>query len=386
MEYACGCGLFYNQTYNSSLFVIFSLDYYYGSFSTNGDGPEVVWSANPNNPVGINAGLQLTSERGLVLQDANGTIAWSTNISSKSVAALNLTDMCNLVLLDEQNATIWQSFDHPTDTLVLGQKLVAGQNLTSQGGLNKFSLSLTSEGWFAYINSNPPQCYFSYNPDNVSFSYVQFHNQSLDFFRVNEPSPGPLYDSSDIPITSKYMRFGPDGHLRVYDSYWDEVSDFLQIGYCRYPTACGNYGICTNDQCSCPRAINGTNYFRAVNDMLPNLGCSLVTPLSCEASENHILLELHNITYFAFQTPSLRDIISPDHRHIDLENCKKACLKDCSCKAAIYNSSNLVGNCYLQSQIFSLMSIDEKQETYFNVYIKVHKVQMSQLVQFLLDS
>jgi hypothetical protein len=188
-------------------------------FSTDDDGPEVVWSANPNNPVGINAGLQLTSERGLVLQDANGTIAWSTNISSKSVAALNLTDMCNLVLLDEQNATIWQSYDHPTDTLVLGQKLVAGQNLTSQGGLNKFSLSLTSEGLFAYINSNPPQCYSSSNPDNVSFSYVQFHNQSLDFFTVNEPSPGPFY--AELPITSKYMRFGPDGHLRVYDSYWE---------------------------------------------------------------------------------------------------------------------------------------------------------------------
>jgi hypothetical protein len=241
--YACGCGLFYNQTYNSSLFVIFSLHYYDGNFWTYGDGPEVVWSANPNNPVGINAGLQLTSERGLVLQDANGTIAWSTNISSKFVAALNLTDMCNLVLLDEQNATIWQSFDHPTDTLVLGQKWVAGQNLTSQGGLNKFSLSLTSEGWFFYINSNPPQCYNSYNPDNVSFSYVQFHNQSLDFFRVNESSPGSLYVSSDLPITSKYMRFGPDGHLRVYDSYWGEVRDFLRIGYCRYPTACGNYGV-----------------------------------------------------------------------------------------------------------------------------------------------
>jgi hypothetical protein len=155
-EYACGCGFFYNQTYNSSLFVIFSLSYYDGNISTD-DVPEVVWSANPNNPVGINAGLQLTSERGLVLQDANGTIAWSTNISNKSVAALNLTDMCNLMLLDEQNATIWQSFDHPTDTLVLGQKLVAGQNLTSQGGL--YSLSLTSEGLFAYINSNPPQCY-----------------------------------------------------------------------------------------------------------------------------------------------------------------------------------------------------------------------------------
>jgi hypothetical protein len=109
--------------------------------------------------------------------------------------------------------------------------------------------------------------------------------------------------------------------------------------------------------------------------MLPNLGCSLVTPLSCEASQNHILLELHNITYFAFQ-PDL-PVINPDHRHIDLESCKKACLKDCSCKAAIYNSSNLVGNCYLLSQIFSLMSIDEKQETYFKVYIKVQNVPIS---------
>jgi hypothetical protein len=288
-EYACGCGFFYNQTYNSSLFVIFSLDYYDRNFWTDGDGPEVVWSANPNNLVGINAGLQLTSERGLMLQDANGTIAWSTNISTKSVAALNLTDMCNLVLLDEQNATIWQSFDHPTNTLVLGQKLVAGQNLTSQGGLYN-SLSLTSEGLFAYINSNPPQCYLSSsNPNNVSFSYVQFHNQSLDVFTI---SHGPLH-VVDLLITSHYMRLEPDGHMRVYDSYWGEVDDLLKdIGNCRYPTACGNSGICTNDQCSCPRAINGTNYFRAINDMLPNLGCSLVIPLSCEASENHILLEL----------------------------------------------------------------------------------------------
>jgi hypothetical protein len=255
-KYACGCGFFYNQTYNSSLFAIFSL-YPNDINISKSVPPEVVWSANPNNPVGINAGLQLTSERGLVLQDANGTIAWSTNISSKSVAALNLTDVCNLVLLDEQNATIWQSFDHPTDTLVLGQKLVAGQNLTSQGGL--YSFSLTDEGLFAYINSNPPQCYLSsYNPDNVSFSYVQFHNQRLDFFTVNEPSPGTLSDSVGLPISSMYMRFRPDGHLRVYDSDWGEVLDYLRIGYCSYPTACGNYGICTNDQCSCPRAINGT--------------------------------------------------------------------------------------------------------------------------------
>ena len=60
----------------------------------------------------------------------------------KSVAGLHLTDTCNLMLLDENNTTIWQSFDYPTDTLVLVQKWVAatffilvetGQQLTSQG-------------------------------------------------------------------------------------------------------------------------------------------------------------------------------------------------------------------------------------------------------------
>ena len=89
--------------------------------------PNVVWSANPKNPVSYNATLHLTSDRGLVLQDVDGTIAWSTNISSnKYVAGLRLTDTCNLQLLDENNATIWQSFDHPIDTLVIGPKFGAG--------------------------------------------------------------------------------------------------------------------------------------------------------------------------------------------------------------------------------------------------------------------
>ena len=98
-------------------------------------------------------------------------------------------------------------------------------------------------------------------------------------------------------------------------------------------------------------------------------GCSLVTPLSCEASKNQILLELKYITYFPFSTDPLN--INPDHRGINLENCKQACLKNCSCNTAIYNSSNHVENYYLQSNIFSLMSIDEEMYTYFKVYITV---------------
>uniref|UniRef100_A0A7N2N6Z7 Uncharacterized protein n=1 Tax=Quercus lobata TaxID=97700 RepID=A0A7N2N6Z7_QUELO len=88
-----------------------------------------------------------------------------------------------------------------------------------------------------------------------------------------------------LGIFLKYMRFESDGHLRTYDSDWNEESDLLRefIGVCDFPMACGKYGICTNDQCSCPPPVNGTNYFRQTN----NNGYSLVTPLSCEDSEYH---------------------------------------------------------------------------------------------------
>ena len=93
--------------------------------------PLVVWSTNQKNPISINATLRLSSERGLVLQDANRTTMWYTSIGTKSVAGLNLSDMGNLMLLNQNNKTIRQSFDHPTDSLLLGQKLMVGQRLTS---------------------------------------------------------------------------------------------------------------------------------------------------------------------------------------------------------------------------------------------------------------
>ena len=280
----CGCGFIYNRTCNSSLFAIFSY-FYENSYGIHEYiSPEILWSAYPKNPVSINATLKFTSERGLVLQDANGTKVWSTNISGKSVAGLNFTNTCNLMLLDHNQAIIWQSFDHPTDTLVHKQKLVPLNQLTSQGGL--FSLAFTCQGLFAYINSNPPQPYFYYEVNNLfNISYFKFLDQKLAFFEADlvPYAIGQLFFRSSL-----YMRLGPDGHLRVFDAQWKQVSDVLTpyIVDCGYSTFCGNYGVCTNSQCTCPAPINGASYFQKINEKRPELGCSLVTPLSCEASKN----------------------------------------------------------------------------------------------------
>ena len=197
------CGFVCNEICNNYLFAIFVL--YIDADIQEDVAPQVVWSANQKNPVSINATLQLSSERGLVLQDANGTTVWSTNISTKSVAGLNLTDTGNLMLLNQNNETIWQSFDHPTDSLLPGQKLMVGQKLTSsaatiyqiEGAL--FSLSVSSQGLFAFIESNISKEYFSFKSPETS--YIQFLNGSFAF-------SSSTYGAFPIPLASslQYMR------------------------------------------------------------------------------------------------------------------------------------------------------------------------------------
>ncbi|KAM7497815.1 hypothetical protein LguiA_022229 [Lonicera macranthoides] len=374
------CGFFCNGNCTSYLFAIYIVQ-------TNGGGgivkqsigfPQVVWSANRNKPVGSNAMLQLSLDGDLVLRDADGTLVWSTNTANKNVAGLNLTDEGNLVLFDENNSTVWQSFDYPTDALVPGQKLVVGKRLTAsisatnsaQPEQGWFSLFPTNEGLLASIESNSPQVYAQYlvigRKANAGLSYVRFLNGSLAFF-INSVEPGEQDRMISIPQASsaQYMKLEPDGHLKVYEwgFQWKLVVDLLTgyLGECNYPMVCGKNGICSNGQCSCPRS------FRQISDRQPNLGCSEIVPLTCNSSQDHTFIELEDVTYFTFNS----DL---NLSRVDMESCKQECLRNCSCKAAIfrYGSDPLGGECYMPSEIFSLMN-NEKENTYYNssAFVKV---------------
>ncbi|KAF2290658.1 hypothetical protein GH714_014900 [Hevea brasiliensis] len=236
------------------------------------------------------AEIQLTSDGDFILKDADGTIAWSTNTAGKSVAGLNLTDMGNLVLFYHNNATVWQSFDHPTDSLVPGQKLMAGQKLipsisaTNWTQLNLLSYSVTDEGAVASIESSPPQVYdeftISGRKTNREPTYVTLQNGSFALFaNSSQPSAPDLFQSIPEASSVQYVRFCPDGHLRLYEwtiDGWKQVADLLsgRANECFYPTVCGNYGICSNGQCSCP----STTYFKQINDRQPDLGFLKLLP------------------------------------------------------------------------------------------------------------
>ncbi|VAI01156.1 unnamed protein product [Triticum turgidum subsp. durum] len=92
----------------------------------------VVWVANRDRPLhASSSGIVALSGRGdLVLLDAasgNETI-WSSSSSLAAVVA-QLRDDGNLMLADAAGVTVWQSFDHPTNTFLSGSR--AGQGVGS---------------------------------------------------------------------------------------------------------------------------------------------------------------------------------------------------------------------------------------------------------------
>lgn len=187
-------------------------------------------------------------------------------MGDKSAAGTNLTENGNLVIFDKHNSTIWQSFDHPTDTLLLGQTLAVGARLTANVSSTNWResqvhLTLAGNGLHAFVGSNPPQLYLNHTiSKNIianTSGYLKLTRGCLDMFLSSSKTAVP---DKSIPLQnagrSQYVRLEFDGHLRLYefsDMIQDVLSDLSLIvpADCGYPTVWGYYGIFRNGKCSC---------------------------------------------------------------------------------------------------------------------------------------
>ncbi|XP_006652160.1 G-type lectin S-receptor-like serine/threonine-protein kinase SD2-5 [Oryza brachyantha] len=341
---------------------------------------QVVWAANRDLPVRENATLELTFNGNLVLRDADGTLVWSSSSSGQSVAGMEINDLGNLVLFDQRNATVWQSFDHPTDTLLPGQSLMDGMALRANSSLtnsteNQVYMTVRPDGLFAYVESTPPQLYYSHpvsmNKSRKDPTKVTFTNGSLSIFGQ---STQPSNISLPLAKSAQYMRLEFDGHLRLYEwsnseGKWTMVSDVIKVvpDDCAFPMVCGKYGICTGGQCSCPLQGNSSlSYFKPVDERKANLGCAPLTPISCQEMQSHRLLLFADVSYFDVS----HTVLNATNR----DDCKQSCLKNCSCRAVMfrYGQNDSDGTCFSVSEVFSLQTI-QPEALHFNstAYIKV---------------
>ncbi|KAF8712942.1 hypothetical protein HU200_028726 [Digitaria exilis] len=285
-----------NITTFGSVEVEYYIDYSYSATT-------VLWSANRDHLL-QNATLNFTADGDLLLQDIHGNPVWSTNTSGQSAAGITLTDSGNQC----SSTTI------TTHT----QKGDAGNS--TQKGKPYASITNGNQGLWTTLNLPPAESF-------------------------------------------QFLRFESDGHLRLYDwkddqQFWSLEDDVFKLDACDYPSVCGDYGVCSNGQCICPVASDtGATYFKQTDSQRPNLGCTLLNPISCQSLSQHQLIGIANVSSFVMpvmdDTFLLREYGEPILVD-DEESCKLTCLRNCSCRAALF-----VGNfsrCFLLQHVFSLQA------------------------------
>ncbi|KAM3747033.1 hypothetical protein ACB098_05G007900 [Castanea mollissima] len=231
----------------------------------------VVWVANRNDPLNDSSGVLSINQYGdLVLHYSNNRLLWSTNVSvqdkvrTSSVAQLH--DSGNLVLVQDNNKKVlWQSFDHPTDTLLPNMKL--GLNLMT--GINMFLTSWKSKddpgtgNYSLEINPNG-------SPQSIVYKGSTPHWRTSPWpwiSRTNETySSGEKYDFVNNKDEIYYAYFVDDPSIMkrvVLDStgliqtlVWDDGVHQWKEQWSAPKYRCDKYGHCGSYSKCSPDNVN----------------------------------------------------------------------------------------------------------------------------------
>ena len=229
-----------------------------------------VWEANRGNPVGENATLTFGTEGNLVLAHANGRVAWQTGTAGKGVVGIKLLSNGNWVLYDSKGKFVWQSFDYPTDTLLVGQSLKVGgvtklvsRASESENSDGKYSLVMESKRLAMYYKSSnfpKPMIYATssewFTIDKGSLQNITLtsfpdsdegyaYNLVLDYYVSDSeyPSQNRILERPKYNSTSTFLRLDIDGSINLY-TYYDKVDSEAWETYLLIPRHSGEETLC----------------------------------------------------------------------------------------------------------------------------------------------
>ncbi|KAH7429615.1 hypothetical protein KP509_09G058900 [Ceratopteris richardii] len=368
---------------------------FFSSIDSPYQGYAILWAANRGFPAqGKSLSLTLSKDGDLVFYGDGmmETPAWSSGTSGQGVTRLELTqDPANLKVLDSKNRTIWQSMDHPFDTLSVGQTLQVGMKLVSWNSGNDFS-----EGRFTLVVepsfqlkllytadlAAEPLPYWIWHPDKDKIPSACRHleygstalascldsngfvnvSQTYSVFLSNDGlSVGSIINDTVLPSTltensleRAVLKLDYDGALRIFSvqATWIKLADTFDNDTCLLPTRCGAYGICTsNGQCTCPDLDVNLSLpvpFSFSNASDPSQGCVVAQSLSfnCSTQLNQNMepnLQMLPLTggldYFVNRFIGYNDVQFTDNgtSNLGAQECNSLCLKNCSCLASLWH-------------------------------------------------
>ncbi|KAF3676456.1 putative ER lumen protein retaining receptor-like [Capsicum annuum] len=349
-----------------------------------------VWEANRGKPVQENATLTFGRDGNLVLADVDGTVAWHTNTANKGVTGLKLLPNGNLVLHDKNGRFVWQSFDHPTDTLLVGQGLRAKgpSRLVSRKSSKEpvdgpYSFVLEGGHWamyYASVNSQRPLPYFKsddYGNGKGSLAHFDFYCEpeyganyafelGFGYNMTNSPSSGTsIFTRPKYNSTYTMFRVDMDGNLRMYTyepnvdwGAWDTTYQLFDRdndgkSECKLPRKCGSLGVCEDSQCvACPSPRGLIGWSK---------GCSPPKLPACKGGSNVDYYKVVGVEHF---TSDYNEGIGP----MKINECKDRCNKDCKCVGFFYREES--SKCLVVPELGALVKVTNSSHV---GYIKISK-------------
>ncbi|KAM1074930.1 hypothetical protein PS2_019531 [Malus domestica] len=307
----------------------------------------IVWTAKRDDPpLSSNVTLNFTSDGfGLISTQGQSFVIEYTSASSAS-----MLDSGNFVIYNARQDIVWQSFEHPTDTLLPGQSLFAGDELfsaksESDHSTGIFRLKMQADGNLVQYPVN--------TPDTAPYAYYSSRTYGRKNVTLNFGADGHLYLLNDtgsnirnitdggLPAdqaTIYLMRIDADGIFRLYSHdlnhngsksiVWESSKD-----KCDPKGVCGLNSYCVSmdldAKCKCLPGFVFANLGNKTSS------CRRIVADVCEYKNET----------FPYTMEELQSTIWEDSSYVDLplsdkEACKGACLEDCNCEAAIFNGTS----------------------------------------------
>ncbi|KAJ3677003.1 hypothetical protein LUZ60_002727 [Juncus effusus] len=257
----------------------------------------IVWTANRNFPM-LEGDFLILSSSGLSIVAAyTHPIIWKTPTLRAPVAMMRLLENGNLVLLDNERRTLWQSFDYPTDTILSGLSLPVGSVLRSSS-VNQSDLSdgdyelqviendliLTWYGQSYWTMSNDVRAILSSRVDVV---LLEFNITGLYLLGEDRVVLSITVDCSCSFLVAVFNSSGMLNFMCFMENQW-LVQYSMPDDLCTLPLACGTLGVCRAGACNCAEPLENTDH----GCLPPNGHLQNLTGISCQST-----LEVSSVRY-----------------------------------------------------------------------------------------
>ena len=187
----------------------------------------IVWSANRDNLVQSRSRVQLTTDGDFMLSGPKGEQNWKADLNGSRVAYAAMLDTGNFVLVGHNSTYLWQSFSHPTDTILPTQILDFNTNLFARFSQTNYSsgrfmFAMQADGNLVlYTTDFPLQTnnYAYWASNSVASGFQVIYNESGDIYLMGN-NRSKLNDvlSNKAPAGEFYQRaiIEYDGVFRQY--------------------------------------------------------------------------------------------------------------------------------------------------------------------------